>query len=340
VSSSTESDAVPVPEIGPRGGEEGVESVPEAFLERLSRILSPPDFEAAARSFSTAKRTAFRANLLVGDEESILSELRSEGIDSRPVPGVPGAMFVETDQRPPLLESRTCSARRIYIQNPSSMIPPLVLGPTRGEEVLDLAAAPGSKTHQMACMMNNEGRITAVESVRSRYYKLRENMQSLGAENVRPFFQDGTVTWRHRPEYFDRVLLDAPCSSEGRFRADEPETTRYWSAKKIRDMSRKQRRLLFSAIHCLKPGGRLVYSTCSFSPEENEVVIQRFLNKFSDSLRVLPIDMEHPGARGGLREWEGRQFSVDMQHARRVVPDDLMDGFFVCLLEKTASTLR
>jgi len=192
----------------------------------------------------------------------------------------------------------------------------------------------------MACLMKNQGRITAVESVRSRYYKLRDNLDSLGATNVRPFFQDGTVTWRYRPEYFDRVLLDAPCSSEGRFRSEDPETTRYWSMKKVRDMSRKQRRLLFSAIQCLKPGGRLVYSTCSFSPEENEVVIQRFLEKFSSSLRVVPVVMDLPGFRPGRVEWEGRRLSHALEHAARIVPDDTWDGFFVCCLEKTASTRR
>ncbi len=315
-------------------------SLPGAFLERLERILAPKDYRSALRSFSHPKQVSFRVNTLVADEKSVLADLEEEGIECRRVSGVAGGWSVEAAGRPTLLQSGPHRDRRIYVQNPSSMIPPLALGPTRGEEVLDLAAAPGSKTHQMACLMKNEGLITAVESVRSRYYKLRDNMQSLGAENVRPFFQDGTTTWRYRPEYFDRVLLDAPCSSEGRFRSDDAETTRYWGMRKVRDMSRKQRRLLFSAIQCLKPGGRLVYSTCSFSPEENEVVVQRFLNKFSSALRILPVDLDVPAFREGMTEWEGRQFSADLRMARRIAPDELMDGFFVCLLEKTASTVR
>ena len=337
--STSEPDPALSRQTGQNDDKSDIEGLPSPFVERLGRILSSTDYDDAIRSFSEPKRTAFRVNTLAGQEESILSELRGEGIPFYPVPGVPGALFVEPAERPDLLRSRTYLARRVYVQNPSSMVPPLVLGPTRGEEVLDLAAAPGSKTHQMACLMKNEGRITAVESVRSRYYKLRDNMDQLSAEIVRPFFQNGTLTWRHRPEYFDRVLLDAPCSSEGRFRVDDAETTAYWSVKKIRDMSRKQRRLLFSAIQCLKPGGRLVYSTCSFSPEENEVVIERFLNKFSDALRILPIELQLPGFREGLLEWEGRRFSPEMKQARRIVPDGLMDGFFVCCLQKTASTV-
>lgn len=327
-------------EIGQNDPPAGLESMPSVFLERLERILAPDDYDRALRSFVEPKKTSFRVNTLLAAPREVLDHLRTEGIRPDPIPWLPGALVVEPADRARLLESRPCTERRIYVQNPSSMVPPVILGPTRGEEVLDLTAAPGSKTHQMACLMKNEGRITAVESVRSRYYKLRDNMESLGAENVRPFFQDGTVTWRYRPEYFDRVLLDAPCSSEGRFRSDDPETTKYWSIKKVRDMSRKQRRLLFSGIQCLKPGGRLVYSTCSFSPEENEVVLQRFLDKFSDSLRIVPIDLEVPAFKSGMIEWEGRRFSPDMRHARRIVPDDLMDGFFVCCLQKTSSTVR
>ncbi len=320
------------------GAESGPEGLPEGFVERLRRIVAPSDLEAAVQSFTRPKRTAFRVNTLAADTQSVLDELRAAGLAPDSLPHVPGARVVDHGQRQTLLESDAARGHRIYVQNPSSMIPPLALDPQPGDEVLDLAAAPGSKTHQMACLMDNRGRITAVESVRSRYYKLRDNMQALGAECVRPFFQDGTTTWRHRPEHFDRILLDAPCSSEGRFRADDPETTRYWSLRKVREMSRKQRRLLYSAIHCLRPGGRLVYSTCSFAPEENEVVIHRLLNKFSDALRIVPPEFDSPHLRSGLTTWDGREFASVLADTRRIVPDDVMDGFFFCILEKTAST--
>ncbi|MDX1739685.1 MAG: RsmB/NOP family class I SAM-dependent RNA methyltransferase, partial [Rhodothermales bacterium] len=232
------------PDAGQNTSDAGTASLPDAFRERLERILAPEDYGKALRSFSQPKQVAFRVNTLRADEESVVTELRSHDLDCEPVAGIPGAWSVKATDRLALLASGAYRDRLIYVQNPSSMLPPLVLAPRRGEGVLDLTAAPGSKTHQMACLMKNEGLITAVESVRPRYYKLRDNMLSLGAENVRPFFQDGTTTWRYRPEYFDRVLLDAPCSSEGRFRLDDPESTRYWSKRKVRDMSRKQRRLL------------------------------------------------------------------------------------------------
>lgn len=316
-----------------------LEALPEAFLERFERIIPATDLRRALRSFITDKRTAFRVNTLVTDVVSVIVSLDREGLHAEPVPWSLDGFSVASDRRDALLSSAAYHRREIYIQNPSSMVPPLVLAPMPDEEVLDLTAAPGSKTHQMACMMGNTGRITAVESARPRYYKLRENMRLHAAENVRPFFQDGTTTWRHRPEFFDRVLLDAPCSSEGRFRTENPETTRYWSPKKIRDASRKQRRLLYSGIQCLKPGGRLVYSTCSFAPEENEVVVNKLMKKFPQALRIVPITMDIAALRAGLTEWEGRVFSADLSLAGRIVPDELMDGFFVCCIEKTVSTV-
>ena len=174
------------------------------------------------------------------------------------------------------------------------MVPPILLSPQSEECILDLGAAPGSKTLQLAELMGNQGSIWAVESVRGRFFRLRDNLARYGAENVQTHLADGTRLWRRHPERFDRVLLDAPCSSEGRFRADAPKTYAYWSEKKIAEASRKQRRLCYAAVQCLKPGGVLVYSTCTFAPEENEAIINRVLRQFAGALTVediaLPFD--------------------------------------------------
>ncbi len=312
--------------------------LPEAFVERLSDILPASDLAPTLESFSRPRSASFRINTLVADSEEVVGELEGDGLELRQVGWLPTAYVVPSVQRRQLLDSSANREGRIYVQNLSSMIPPLALDARPGEEILDLTAAPGSKTHQLACAMENTGRITAVEVVRARYYKLRDNMERLGADCVRPFFQDGTRTWRHRPEFFDRVLLDAPCSSEGRFRSNVPDTTKYWSPRKVSEMSRKQRRLLYSAIRCLKPGGTLVYSTCSFSPEENEVVVHKLVAKFDGAVRIAPIPMEHPQFRDGLTWWRGREFNDSMSMTRRILPNASMDGFFVCRLEKLEST--
>ncbi len=323
---------------GENSPEAAVVHLPDAFVERLKAILDPADFSPALQSFYQPKKTSFRANTLVTDPQEVAACLAGEQIPAAEIPWLPDAFTVPPEFRKRLLASVCVHRNFVYVQNPSSMIPPAVLDPQPAEEILDLGAAPGSKTHQMACLMHNTGKITAVEAVRSRYYKLRDNMSGLGATCVRPFFQDGTRTWRHRPEYFDRVLVDAPCSSEGRFRADDKETTRFWSARKIREMSRKQRRLLYSAVQCLKPGGTLVYSTCSFAPEENEAVVEKILSRFKGALHIVPINLAVPQFRTGLDSWRGQEFVPEMRHARRIQPDSTMDAFFVCRLEKTAST--
>ena len=312
--------------------------LPEAFAKRLSEILAPADFDSALHSFGAPRAASLRINTLVHDPEAVVEELTNLDLDMQQIDWLPYAYTVPAYKRAPLLSSTAYSRCAVYVQNASSMIPVAVLDPQPGEEILDLAAAPGSKTHQIACALQNAGRVTAVEVVRTRYYKLRDNMDALGAHCVRPFFQDGTRTWRYRPEFFDRVLLDAPCSSEGRFRLDDPDSLRYWSRGKVAEVSRKQRRLLYSAIRCLKPGGTLVYSTCSFSPEENEAVVHKLVTKFGGAVRLTPIDLELPQFRPALRSWQGREFSDALQHARRVVPDGVMDGFFVCRMEKVEST--
>ncbi len=312
--------------------------LPEGFVERLAEILAAPDLGPALDSFGAPRSTAFRVNTLAAEVDEVADELLAAGLKLRPVSWLPSAFTVNAEHRELLLDSTPYRDGLIYVQNLSSMIPPLSLDVRPGEEILDLAAAPGSKTHQMACAMGNTGRITAVEVVRARYYKLRDNMERLGADCVRPFFQDGTRTWRHRPEFFDRVLLDAPCSSEGRFRSDTPETTKYWSTRKVSEMARKQRRLLYSAIRCLKPGGSLVYSTCSFGPEENEMVVHKLISKFAGAVRIAPIPLAHPQFRNGLTSWRGREFDDSLTKTRRIVPDGSMNGFFVCRLEKVEST--
>ncbi len=226
----------------------------------------------------------------------------------------------------------------MYVQNLASMVPPLALAPEPGERILDLAAAPGSKTLQMAALMGNTGEIAAVEVVRDRFFRLHANAKAAGATSVRTFLQDGTRVDRYRPEHFDRVLLDAPCSTEGRFRADDAETTRYWSERKVREMQHKQERLLVSAVGALREGGVLVYSTCSLAPEENEAVLDRVLTHFEGALEAEPLPVAVPEFMPALDAWEGTAFTHALPEARRLLPDGTFEAFFVARFRKVAST--
>ena len=313
-------------------------ALPEAFVERLQAIVPADRFESVMAAFGRPAATSFRVNTLKAAPSDVRASLEAEGISFQEVPWKPDAFWVEAGERAALLASAAYESQAIYVQNLASMVPPHVLAPTPGERVLDLAAAPGSKTLQMACMMANEGEIAAVEVVKGRFFKLRANLEAQGATAVRTFLQDGTKVWRYRPEHFDRVLLDAPCSSEGRFHLSDPQTYAYWSPRKIKEMARKQKRLLYSAVHCLKPGGTLVYSTCSFAPEENEAMLDKTLRRFGDALRLEPLDLELENMQPPLESWHGRPFKRDLQHARRLLPTETMEGFFVAKLRKTIST--
>ncbi|WJW74987.1 RsmB/NOP family class I SAM-dependent RNA methyltransferase [Thiohalobacter sp. IOR34] len=308
---------------------------PEILLQRLQALL--PDTKALA---GPPPRLACRANPLRGGVEAARAALQAEGLEPQSVDWLPGAFTLPSAQREALSHSKAVAEGAIYIQNLSSMLPPWLLDPQPGEEVLDLAAAPGSKTTQMAGLMQNRGRIAAVEAVRPRFFRLRANLAAQGVEMVQTYLADGSHIWRKTPERFDRVLLDAPCSSEGRIRLDQPASYAHWSPAKIRDMARKQGRLLFSAVQCLKPGGRLLYSTCSFAPEENEAVLDRLLRTFGDALEVLPVELPFANWRPGLAEWQGRAFAPALAGARRILPAGAMEGFFLCLLEKRRSTLE
>lgn len=314
-------------------------ALPALFLERLRRIVPEDRFEAALRGMTAPRATSFRVNPLRADAATVEQGLEAAQIPFHRVAWMEGAYWVEPAWREPLMALPAYADRSIYVQNLSSMLPPLALAPRPGERVLDLAAAPGSKTLQIAGMMR-DGELAAVEAVKNRFMRLKRNLSDHGAEWVRTFLQDGTRVWKYRPEYFDRVLLDAPCSSEGRFQVDEPESFAYWSERKIGEMERKQRQLLFSAIQCLRPGGTLVYSTCSLAPEENEAVIDRMLRRFGDALAIEALPFETEEMIQPLPAWGKRAYHPAVAAGRRIVPTERTEGFYLCVIRKRDSTIR
>lgn len=314
--------------------------LPDAFLDRLRRIIPTDAIDDVLASFAAPQATGFRINPLRADESETIDALESAGLHPHAVDGLPGAYWVRAAERTALLASDAAAEGWIYVQNLASQLPPVLLGPQPGERVLDLCAAPGSKTRQLVGLMGDVGEVAAVEVVRGRFFKLRANLEAQGATSVRTFQRDGATVWRHRPEHFDRVLLDAPCSTEGRFRTDDPETTRYWSPRKVKEMASKQKKLLFSAIQSLRPSGTLIYSTCTFAPEENEAVLSRFLQKFDGRIEAVPVEIpEVFQTQPALEAWRGKAHHPGVRHARRVLPSPTAEAFFVARLVKHESTL-
>jgi len=314
-------------------------ALPEEFVLRLQRIVPHDQWNTVISSFSLQKPVVLRINTILTTPEKLIEKLLDEGFDIQSVDWKPDAIIVPHNQRRKILDSHWYTKGQLYSQNLSSQLAPLVLNPKPGEEVLDLCAAPGGKTLQMACMMRDSGRIAAVEKSKARFFKLKANLKHQQVSCVDLYLTDGAGVWRKTPERFDRVLLDAPCSSESRFKTNKPKTYEHWKLKKIKEMAKKQKALITSAIHCLKPNGVLVYSTCSFAAEENEAIIHHALKHFQDAIEVQSIKLPIENTQAGLLSWQDKDFNPQVERAVRILPNLIMDGFFLCRIKKRASTL-
>lgn len=305
---------------------DAVYKLPQKFLERLKEIY-PASYPMICETFLRDKEATFRINYLKIDLARLREALSSEGIRYREL-SFPRGSFILKESLREFQKSYIYRDGLVYVQNVASMLPAIVLNPSRGERILDLCAAPGAKTTQIASLAGPDIELVAIEKIAPRYYKLLANLKLQGADFVKAHLADGIAAKNRYQGYFDKVLLDAQCSCEGRFFVPEPRTYKYWSERKIKEMAHKQKRLLYSAVSCLKEGGELVYSTCTFAPEENEAALDWALNKFA-WLKVVPVVLPMKNVKAGLTSWRGRQFSPALRYALRIIPDDIMEGFFI-----------
>jgi len=212
-----------------------------------------------------------------------------------------------------------------FLQNASSMLPPLFLDLRPEDTMLDMCASPGAKTTQMAALMDNSGVIIANDITHRRLKALRGNLQRCGVMNAVVTNMPGENFWKAGIK-FKKILLDAPCTGTGTM---NPRILRETSEAGIRRMSSLQKRLLESAAKCLDDGGVVVYSTCSLEPEENEENVDFAVKKLG--LAIEEIDFK---AKPAVMEWEGKKFSEEVAKAVRIMPDEKNEGFFVCKMRK------
>lgn len=309
--------------------------LPPVFIDRLVRILPEHLLEQVLRSFEVSDALSFRVNTLKITVSAVLERLAQDGFCPQPIRWAPSAFVLDVAERPKLVMHPLVNDGSIYIQALSSMVPAVVLVPKEGETVLDACAAPGSKTSQIAMMMKNTGRIIAVETVKARLYKLKAVCSLLGVSNIDIKFSD-VRRIKFEEDVFDRILVDAPCSSEGRFKSFNKKSLGYWSPHKIKEMSHKQKGILLNASRGLKIGGVLVYSTCTFAPEENEEVIDWFLRKTKASFILEDASVDGVTSYPCLKTWNNREYKHDVSLCARVLPHEGRSGFFVAKLRRTA----
>ncbi len=316
-------------------------ALPSLFIERLRDILSQEKFESCLDTFNRPLPLIVRINTLKISKAQAEDLLRQQNIFFKEISWYQTALFLDMATQRWQTTEFNCNGY-FYNQALSSLLPVIVLDPKPGEKILDMCAAPGSKTTQMAAHMDNDGEIVALEVIRERFYKLKSVLALMGAEIVwcqlidaRRFRPGGSAAVRqsyNTPLLFDRVLLDVPCSAEGRFKIHEPKSHAYWSLRKIKEMVRKQRGLLMTASRLVKPGGHMVYSTCTFAPEENEGIIDWFFKKTGSQFELLPVELPQIPSCPAITQWQGKDFHPDVKNCFRVLPNELMEGFFIAKL--------
>jgi NOL1/NOP2/sun family putative RNA methylase len=294
--------------------------LPAALRERLSAQWGAGTYSAMLQAFGVNRKPTLRVNTLKSSDEDVMNVFRNEQIMFERVKAVPHAFLIKNRTDDELLEHPLAKEGKIYLQGISSMVPPLILEPKAGEKILDLCAAPGSKTTEIAMMANNAAKILATEDNEVRFQKLENTIRMQGAK-VNAKHTDGALLHKEFPEYFDKILADVPCSAEGRINVHDKRSFGFWSEKNIVEHAKLQRRLLRSAVGCLKPGGTLVYSTCTLAPEENEKMIEWLITEFP---QMKPMEI-----------------SLPLQNAKQtahktvtMLPSESMEGFFVAKLRK------
>ena len=279
---------------------------PDAFLtqmrEAMPSTLSFDDFLAACQR---PLRRSIRVNTLKTSVADFLQLTAPYGWTLTPIPWCEEGFWIERDNEDALPLGSTAEhlSGLFYIQEASSMLPVAALfaDGNAPQRVMDVAAAPGSKTTQIAARMNNEGAILANEFSASRVKVLHANISRCGISNVALTHFDGRVFGAAVPEMFDAILLDAPCSGEGVVRKD-PDALKNWSPESNQEIAATQRELIDSAFHALRPGGTLVYSTCTLNREENEAVCLWLKETYPDAVEFLPLGDLFPGSNKALTE--------------------------------------
>jgi 16S rRNA (cytosine1407-C5)-methyltransferase len=306
----------------------------QQFLTRAARVFDVPEGVAAAL-MSQGRRQSLRFNPLAGiSRADFEAELVPWGEALIPVDWCEGAWHLDLAPGQALPE-HVFSSGQAFIQNASSFVPALALDPQPGERILDLCAAPGGKTSHIAALTGNEAEIWANDALPARLPKLNEVLGLLHVRTASVTAHPGQFIDRFLEGPFDRILIDAQCTGEGMIDLRRAATLRYWSMERVIEYSRLQRKMLMAATKLLKPGGVLVYSTCTLAPEENEASVSHLLTH-APEMSLEPIEIAAPGLIPARTRWEGDSFDPSLTLACRVSPSRFMEAFFVARLRKDA----
>ena len=297
--------------------------LPEFFLKSIEAQYGAETAARIVGGMRSARRVSLRANRLKTDPGAVAALLTENGIGFERLPWSEDA-FLLTEAREDALRALPAYEKgEIYLQSLSSMLPPLALMPQAGKDILDMAAAPGGKTAQMAAMTGNWANITACEINKIRADRLQYNLRRQGASRVNVMVRDAAKL----EDFFrfDQILLDAPCSGSGTLLETEPRGLSAFSEKLARNSAAVQLKLLRKALTLLKPGGAMVYSTCSILEIENEAVLRAAMKGFKAGIEPLSL----PGID------RVPTLPASLPGALCVCPTAEYEGFFMARIRKT-----
>ncbi|MDO4182647.1 MAG: RsmB/NOP family class I SAM-dependent RNA methyltransferase [Coriobacteriia bacterium] len=268
--------------------------LPDFFTQALALAYSAEDAQRVIDGCQQRRAVSLRANTLKSDAAAVGQALSAAGLSWQSVPWYTDAFLLENARERELWDLPLYQEGHVYLQSLSSMLPPLVLAPAPGTDILDMCAAPGGKTTQMAALGGKQAHITACEMNGPRVEKLEYNLCRQGASNVTVMRQDA----RRLDSFFsfDAILVDAPCSGSGTLFAQDPKLAKRFTPQLLQKSQKNQAALLTKALELVKPGGTVVYSTCSVLPCENEDIVSACLKKANKRgfYQLEPIQL--PGA--------------------------------------------
>lgn len=296
------------------------QNIPSFLYEMLLEQYGKDITNKIIEGYSKVRPVTLRANAIKTDIEQVKNNLIKEGINFKDVSWNKDALIIENVREDEIKKLKIYENGEIYLQSLSSMIPPIILEPKNEENILDMAAAPGGKTTQIAAITQNGAMITACEKNKIRAERLKYNLEKQGVRCANVMVEDA----RKLDDFFafDKILLDAPCSGSGTIDSNKVNLEKTFTKDLVDRSVKTQEELLRKALKILKPGKEMIYSTCSILKQENENLLKKVLQK--SNAKIVPIQ----------KDWDIPQLPVSIEGTICVCPTELYEGFFVAKIKK------
>ncbi len=297
-------------------------NLPDFFVELLKNQYENSVVDKIIEGYNVKRKTTLRVNTIKTTVEDVKINLQKNNIEFDEVAWSKDALIIKNANENDIQKLSIYENGEIYLQSLSSMLPPIILQPEEGKDILDMAAAPGGKTTQIAALTQNRSHITACEINNIRIEKLKYNIEKQGASCVYIMQKD----CRNIDDFFsfDQILLDSPCSGSGTINLEDKNLEKYFTSKLVEKSTKSQIALIKKAVKILKVGGTMVYSTCSILEKENEDILKKVLE--NNKIEIVPIEFSE--------KKDIPLLPVKIPGTICVCPTEYYEGFFMAKLRK------